>query len=629
MMDLTSSSQTPSTIGTGSRGVDRLEKWKRKTQKNSSTPPHVLGDVVGATFANLDLRATKAALDTYYEKFLLLETENKMLREDLIQHEEDSLKVVRHFEEKLEDSMKKTAHANQEIDRIMAENKSSMNNIMDQYQETLKERDRQISEYASLTERLQRDLRLASRYVQQRQEHTMELKHLHDQLEEMGAKHEKDLTALRFQTLDRKIKLVSLEKTMRQGFKDIVEEEAGRLLDLQHRSLLVRNKMLEEEKVDMAHDIEDLIQLANTFSKEKEVMRHRADLHQRAHEEILRHAVTVNHQDTKKEEKIQLLEAKLRELLVKYRTVREDTHQQYSTRIAELEIELMETQTSLQQHRLELRQTRALANRVVHQRTDLERFFYVALRDCQHYRQQLNKGKTGIIALRKNLRCRTIFNPSASPTGSDVPSLSDGTRSKRTHTTVKGRSTVGVRNTSAGSTDSSCSTVRIGRSPHDAYSSSTSSRRKRRDGEEKEDLFTLQSPAHVDSIEHEKGIPSLIAGSHALRTTSGTSSSSSTHSPSVSGTSQSGKSSSVSRPMFPPVHVPTAATSSSPTPAVHASNVAGGSSAEEQTDERNVSNPSPRPPEPGVYIDDLPWEDKEKIIKSLLFFINSTYYKGA
>lgn len=619
-MELPSSSRSPSATETGRRGVDRREKWKRTSKKNPSTPPHVPGDVVAATFANLDLRATKAALDTYYEKFLHLETENKMLREDLVQHEEDSLKVVRHFEEKLEDSMKKTAHANQEIDRIMAENKSSTNAVIEQYQETLKERDRQISEYASLTERLQRDLRQASRYVQQRQEHTMELKHLHDELEEMSAKHEKDLTALRFQTLDRKIKLVSLEKTMRQGFKDIVEEEAGRLLDLQHRSLLVRNKMLEGEKVDMAHDIEDLIQLANTFSKEKEVMRHSADLHHRAHEEILRHAVSVSRQHTKKEEKIQSLEAKLRDLLVRYRTVREDTHQQYSTRIAELEIELMETQTSLQQHRLELQQTRELAKKVVSQRTDLERFFYVALRDCQHYRQQLNKGKAGgNITLRKNLRHRTNSNLSASATASTVPSLSDGMRREGTHITVDGKHVVSVRNRSAGSSHSSGSNsiARRHPSPHDAYS-----RSRRRDGEEKEDLFTLQSPAHVDSIAHEKGVVTS-GGSlshHAL-----------VHSPSAWGTSHSAPISSIPRPLLPPVCASTAVTSTSPPIAVvHPANVAGRNSAEEQTDERNVNHhPSPRPPESGVYIDDLPWEDKEKIIKSLLFFINSTYYKGA
>lgn len=596
-----SSTSTNNSIGwLGSRVNERREKRRRKIPQLTSPPPRTPGDVVAATFANLDLRATKAALDTYYDKFTLLEAENKMLRDELIQHEEDSLKVVRHLEEKLEESTKKNSHANHEISQIIAMNKSSTAEMMERYDEALKERDRQITEYASLTERLQRDLRQASRYVQQRQEHTMELKHLHDQLEEMAAKHEKDLTALRFQTLDRKIKLVSLEKTMRQGFKDIVEEEANRLLDLQHRTLLVRNKMLEEEKVDMAHDIDDLIQLANTFSKEKEVMRRRADLHQRVHEEVLRYTVTVNRQHSKKEEKAQLLEAKLRDLLLKHTTVKEDMQKKYSTRIAELEIELIDAQASLQQHRLELLQARELAKKVVSQRTDLERFFYVALKDCQRYRQQLNKSSTGMLHANKSSPCRITpkapasINP-ASSNGrkSDTAGYGNVTRSS-TFLTADGM-TIGHSKSTANS-----------RMPHIPHSENLNTRK---EGEKGGYVFTLQSPPHDDPIDRKLG-----TGSTATNTFSSQSrgaGASSCESDSSWTTSLPTKMASASSLALPPVDVRTGPTSANLTPC------------------EEKSNPgfSP-PPEPGVYIDELPWEDKEKIIKSLLFFINSTYYKN-
>lgn len=527
---------------------------RRKKRENRVAPPppeRTPGDVVAATFANLDLRAAKAALETYYQKFAHVEVENKMLREELEQHEEDSLKVVRHLEEELSKSIKETAMYRDEVNRIVADNKGSHTALMDKYSEMLKERDKQIADYASLTERLQGDLRQASRYVQQRQEHQMELKHLHDQLEEMAAKHEKDLTALRFQTLDRKIKLVALEKTMRQGFKDMVEEESNRLLDLQHRTLLDRNRVLEEEKVDMAHDIEDLMNLANNFTAEKAVMKRRAELHRRAHEEVLRHTVTSNRQSREKEMKVQRLEAKVRELLAEQKTMKEDMESKYLSKIAELEHELHETKTALQLHRLELRQTRDLAAQVVQQRTDLERFFYVALQDCLKYRQQLNNSGHAVVAL----------SPAARP-GSNRIQSSSANRSP--YITSNSNSAPGGVKDFTGS-------------------------------------FSIQPPAHADTITRENNM---------LNTNSSR------------GTNSSSKEATMNDEL-PPVRGMTKQSSSG-----------GGKS---DTFLTQTSLPSARaaaqkkggpPPEAGMYIEDLPWEDKEKIIKALLFYINSTYYSS-
>lgn len=509
----------------------RQKRISRLAAAQPQPPQRTPGDIVAATFANLDLRATKAALENYYQLFTRMEAENKMLKEDLEQHEEDSLKVVTHLEEKLGHSMKETVFFRGEVDRIIAANKESSTLLMDRCEELLKERDKQLSDYASITERLQSDLRQASRYVQQRQEHAMELKHLYDQLEEVGAKHEKELTALRFQTLDRKIKLVALEKTMRQGYKDMVEEESNRLLNLQHRTLLERNRELEEEKVDMAHDIEDLMHLANTFTAERTTMRRRAELHRRAHEEVLRHTVTSNRESREKELKVQQLEAKVRQLLVEQRQRKEEMESRYSARIAELEHELKEASSSLQIHRLELKRVRELASTVVQQRTDLENFFYVALQDCQRYRQQLNGNHGG------SARSHHREDYSARP----VP-------------------------------------IAIGRGNDFSESDFSGT-----------DSFSIQPPLHADAISRESNMSSTGRG-----TLSSSSSGRMTRLPPVVG------------------RVPETSTTFMTEP----------------TNVTTIQVPQPevKPPEAGLYVDELPWEDKEKIIKSLLFYINSTYF---
>lgn len=578
----------------------RKQRQQRAEALQLPPPQRTRADVVAATFANVDLRAAKAALETYYQKYTVVEAENKMLREELEQHEEDSLKVVRHLEEELDKSNKETAHYKNEVNRIVAQNKDSSNAMIDKYNEILKERDRQIADYASLTERLQGDLRQASRYVQQRQEHVMELKHLHDQLEEMAAKHEKDLTALRFQTLDRKIKLVALEKTMRQGFKDMVEEESNRLLDVQHRTLLERNRVLEEEKVDMAHDIEDLMHLANNFTKERETMKRRAELHRRAHEEVLRHTVASSRHNREKEMKVQRLEAKVRELLLAHKTMEEDMEQRYSAKIASLEHELRETNSALQLHRLELRQMRDLASKVVQQRTDLERFFYVALQDCQRYRHQLNASANA---------GKIVISPrplsSASGSGSSRGDLIGS--SKRLHLLTSSSGGAGI--------------VTLG---SELNSSS----------------FSIQPPPHADTITRENMMNTTTSGRVCLNTSSKGDSTalmetvgkSPTPLPPVnppSGKSNTAGSGNANNKVRPPL-APASALSQSnrnghPSPSETFITQTGLSPTTEKSPARTSGA---EPPDPGVYMEDLPWEDKEKVIKALLFYINSTYYKN-
>lgn len=487
----------------------RKKRIERLTAQNSP-PQRTPADVVAATFANLDLRACKAALETYYTKFTQLEMENKMLREDLAQHAEDSLHVVQRLEEKLKESMEESVKYKDEIHRIMADNSDSNNSLMHRYNEMLKERDRQILDYSAVTERLQQDLRNAAHFVQQRQEHDMELKLLHDQLEEVTAKHERDIAALRFQTLDRKMKLVSLEKTMRQGFKEIVAEEANRLLKSQHHMLLERNHALEVEKVDMAHDIEDLMNLANTFTTDRDAMRRRAELHREAHKQVLRQTAQSNLRSREQEEKVQELEGTVRELLVKIKTTKEETSRQYSDRIVELETELRDTENSLKIHREELLQMKELVRKVVNERSDLERFFYVALQDCQRYRKQMDS----------SLSCSTPIHFS---------------NREKENTVINKSSVIPSHLKTFGKTSSP-------------------------KGENKSPLEEV----------YDSSLPPVKT--HSSRTSNGKNSVFMTE-----GEEQ-------------PKHL--------------------------------------FPPESGAYIETLPWEDKEKIIKALLYYINTTYYKS-
>ncbi|EPY25047.1 hypothetical protein AGDE_12047 [Angomonas deanei] len=378
--------------------MNRSQSKSRSKKLATPPPPPPGSDVVAATFANADLRTTKAALEDYYKKCLDLDKENQMLRGEMAQQSEDSAQVLRHLQQRLEEALGEKLLCASQLEQERGHHAEELQLVKSKYDRMMEERDQQLSQYSDMVNKLQDDLRQASRYVQQRQEHALELKQLQDRLESMVVEQDKQMTALRFQTMDRKMKLVALEKTMQEEFEAKVKAESERLLQEQHNNLIEHAQQLEEEKYMLGKDVEGLVQLADVMEKEGSALRRKMDLHRRAYDETLRLTATRNRQSREAELRVQQLEARVRELTAREKTVKDDVARQYLTQIEDLEKQLKSTQNALQEHRQQLKQTRQLASHIVEQRTDLEKFFHTALEDCKRYRQSLlqtSGGKMG------------------------------------------------------------------------------------------------------------------------------------------------------------------------------------------------------------------------------------------
>ncbi|GET89013.1 hypothetical protein, conserved [Leishmania tarentolae] len=367
-----------------SKPASKISSTLRKNRTGTSD------DAFLTSLVGVDLAATKAAADTYYNQYKEEAAENEKLRSALRQQEVDSVQVVQFLESKLRELETEAQTYKTGITQLLDDHRQAEEALQSKYGEMLREREIELARYASITTKLQDDLRQASRYVQQRQEHTVELQQLQKQLEDLVMEHEKEVAALHFQTVDSKMKLIALEKAMRAEFDHLVEARAAKALEERFQSVLERMRRLEEEKVTMTHDIHNLMQLTTDIDAERMKVRRHAAVQQQAHKEVARHAFACRQRKEKADIKIYELEERVRELTTQQRVLRSELQESYQSRIDALEAELKSTRTSLQSHRAELQHMRQLTARVVAERSELENFFHTALADCQRYRNDMS-----------------------------------------------------------------------------------------------------------------------------------------------------------------------------------------------------------------------------------------------
>ncbi|KAG5503508.1 hypothetical protein JKF63_05648 [Porcisia hertigi] len=356
---------------------------------SSRAPPNSRDDALLASLLGTDLAVTKAAATDYYNQYKEVAAENAKLRASLRQHEVDSVQVVQFLESKLKEVQIEAQAYKMGITRLLDDHHSAEKELQSQYAEMVRERDVELTHYASVTSKLQDDLRQASRYVQQRQEHTVELQQLQKQLDDLVVQHEAEMASLHFQTVDRKLKLIALEKTMRAEFEALVEARAATALEERFQRVLDRTRQLEEEKVSMAHNIHNLMHLTADIDADRVQVRRQAEVQQQANKELAHHAMARKKQREQADVKIYELEEQVRELTAQQQVMRAQLKETYQSRIDALEAELKATRASLQIHRADLQNMRQLTARVVGERSELENFFHTALADCQRYRQEM------------------------------------------------------------------------------------------------------------------------------------------------------------------------------------------------------------------------------------------------
>lgn len=349
-------------------------------------------DPLLVSLAQSDASVVRSVAESYYSQLRDSQAENQQLRAALQQHEADSVQVVQFLEGKLKEMQTEAAAYKNGMTQLLSDHRVAEESLQLRYGDMVRERDAELTRYAAVTAKLHDDLQQASRYIQQRQEHATELQQLQEQLADLAASHEKELAALHFQTVDRKLKLIALEKTMRAEFDALVEARANKALEARFQAVLERTRNLESEKLSLTHNLQDLMQLTSQLDAERQQIRREAAVQQQAQKELKSHALARGRLKEQADMKAYQLEERLREATARHKRQMAETTARYEARVAALEEELTATRNSLQQHRTELQQMRQLTAKVVGERSELENFFHTALADCQRYRHTMHGG---------------------------------------------------------------------------------------------------------------------------------------------------------------------------------------------------------------------------------------------
>ncbi|KPI89191.1 hypothetical protein ABL78_1683 [Leptomonas seymouri] len=346
-------------------------------------------DPLLASLAQSDLGVVRTVAENYYAKYKESVTENAQLRASLQQHETDSLQVIHFLEDKLKEMQTEATVYKDGMTQLLDDHRRAEEALQQRYGEMIRERDAQLASYATVTAKLHDDLQHASRYVQQRQQHTAALQQLQQELSELAASHEKELAALHFQTVDRKLKLIALERAMRAEFDALVEARATKALEERFQNVLERARNLEGEKMMLTRNLQDLMLLTSQLDAERKQIRREAAVQQQAQKALRNHALARGRLKEQADLKAYQLEERLREVTARHKRQMAETEARYEARITSLQEEMKATRNSLLNHRAELQQMRQLTAKVVGERSELENFFHTALADCQRYRQSM------------------------------------------------------------------------------------------------------------------------------------------------------------------------------------------------------------------------------------------------
>lgn len=363
---------------------------------SSSSSSLTTTDILTAAVTRLDQASLHTALRYYYTQYHRSEAEKEALRAEMQERDEDAMRVIHELEGKLSHILNDAAHYRQEVTALLESRAAAERALHTHYHALLQERDTQLQDYARLTAHLQDDVRQASVYAKQHQDHERELQVMRSCMSEQSAAHQRELSVLRFQTVDTKMKLLALESTMQSRFGAELAKASDGLLAQRHGDLLQRNAALEEERVRMMSDVHALMQVTERMHAERAAMRRGAELQAQTHRGVLHRLVWGNRQSREMDRQLQQVEAQLRACQARQRAGQRELQDVYEARLTAMRQELESVRASLHVHRRELTRMRALAAAVVSQRGELERFFYAALQDCRRYRAGLQRSARGV-----------------------------------------------------------------------------------------------------------------------------------------------------------------------------------------------------------------------------------------
>ena len=203
-----------------------------------------LSMLVASTFANDELASKAATLQQYYQLCARLKEENERLREEMVERDRDSLQVVEFLRREVEKKQELVETLKVQIDQQREKMSDFLRDREEELTTVINSKDQLLGEKNDELKRLEQDLESVSRF--KRSKHEMEdlVTKLRQTIADTKDHYEKELSRLRFQSLEEKVRLKHEEKDLNEKFSHAVNQKAMELLDGQTRQIHSENTEL-------------------------------------------------------------------------------------------------------------------------------------------------------------------------------------------------------------------------------------------------------------------------------------------------------------------------------------------------------------------------------------------------
>jgi len=186
--------------------------------------------IVASTFANLELQNAQTTLRQYTQLYDGAVAENQRLADLLKERDRDAMQVVDYLRTQLEENEAKVRETNLRFERAEEDFNARHRNEVERLKDDINDRDDTIAKLRGQLAEAHDKLDELAHFQQDKQQLEMHISRLKEGERDLVLAHEKEMTKIKFASLEEKVKLRAVEKAMTSKFDGEVNERAMQLV---------------------------------------------------------------------------------------------------------------------------------------------------------------------------------------------------------------------------------------------------------------------------------------------------------------------------------------------------------------------------------------------------------------
>jgi len=368
--------------------LKELEKEKERHEQEVQ-----LRMMIASTLANDQLELKKQTLSQYQDLSLRLRDDNVKLREEMVERDKDSLQVVEFLRKEVEKKQEQIENLKNQLDEQKEKAAERLHEAQLELQEVIKAKEADINAKHEEIGGLEAALESVALFKKEKHEMEHRIEELGRELSETKERYERDLSKLRFHSLEEKVRLKAEEKALHERNKQDVHQRAMDLLEPHVRQIHTDNIELRKSNEKLEQEFATLEKNSKILEEETKKKKREIELSQQSIEEYSKQGFRAHKEIRELSARNRQLEANHSRIVSQYEADRDSIAKQYAEDFAALDASLRDARQALEVRSLELHRVRRLARVIIQQRSDLETFFNEAL---DYVRAQITAEKLAV-----------------------------------------------------------------------------------------------------------------------------------------------------------------------------------------------------------------------------------------